>query len=97
MLPKTSAYVKSYDGQTKWMCFLIVHDDLLKNVKLFGIKSALISKKNLILSLPTNRIFNKQNKSHGNDVTDFYNKEIPKVDSIHAPSSNQLRLCSQER
>ena len=62
MLPKTSAYVKSYDGQTKWMCFLIVYDDLLKNVKLFGIKSALISKKNLILSLPTNRIFNKQNK-----------------------------------
>ena len=23
MLPKTSAYVKSYDGQTKWMYFLI--------------------------------------------------------------------------
>ena len=62
MLPQTSAYVKSYDGQTKWMCCLIEHGDLLKNVKLFGIKSALISKKNLILSLPTNRIFNKQNK-----------------------------------
>ena len=62
MLPQTSAYVKSYDGQTKWMCCLIEHGDLIKNVKLFGIKSALISKKNLILSLPTNRIFNKQNK-----------------------------------
>ena len=23
MLPKTSAYVKSYDGQTKWMYFLL--------------------------------------------------------------------------
>ena len=23
MLPKTSAYVKRYDGQTKWMFFLI--------------------------------------------------------------------------
>ena len=23
MLPKTSAYVKIYDGQTKWMCFLL--------------------------------------------------------------------------
>ena len=28
MLPKTSAYVKSYDGQTKWMCFLIEDDDI---------------------------------------------------------------------
>ena len=23
MLPKTSAYVKSYDGETKWMYFLL--------------------------------------------------------------------------
>ena len=30
MLPKTSAYVKSYDGQTKWMYFLIEDNDLLK-------------------------------------------------------------------
>ena len=27
MLPKTSAYVKSYDGQTKWMYFFIEYDD----------------------------------------------------------------------
>ena len=30
MLPKTSAYVKSYDGQTKWMYFLIEDDDVTK-------------------------------------------------------------------
>ena len=30
MLPKTSAYVKSYDGQTKWMYVLIEDDDLLE-------------------------------------------------------------------
>ena len=30
MLRKTSAYVKSYDGQTKWMYFLIEDDDLLE-------------------------------------------------------------------
>ena len=30
MIPKTSAYVKSYDGQTKWMYFLIEDDDLLE-------------------------------------------------------------------
>ena len=41
MLPKTSAYVKSYDGQTKRMYFLIEDDDLLKNI-LFGIRLALI-------------------------------------------------------
>ena len=29
MLPKTSAYVKSYDAQTKWMYFLIENHDFL--------------------------------------------------------------------
>ena len=51
MLPKTSTYVKRYDRQTKWMHFLIKDDDLLKNITLIGIKSVLISKKNLIMSL----------------------------------------------
>ena len=31
MLPKTSAYVKSYDGKAKWIYFLIEDDGLLKN------------------------------------------------------------------
>ena len=30
MLPKTSAYVKSYNAQTKWMYFMIKDDDLLE-------------------------------------------------------------------
>ena len=30
MLPKTDAYVKSHDGKTKWMYFLIEDDVLLK-------------------------------------------------------------------
>ena len=30
MLPKTSACVKSYDGQTKWMYFLFTDDELLE-------------------------------------------------------------------
>ena len=29
MLLKTSAYVKSYDGQTKWMHFMLEGDDVL--------------------------------------------------------------------
>ena len=42
MLRKTGTYVKRYDGQTKWMCFLIEGDHLLKKLKnvIFGIKSA---------------------------------------------------------
>ena len=30
MLPKTSAHVESYDGQTKWMYFFIEENDLLE-------------------------------------------------------------------
>ena len=30
MLPKTSAYVKRYDGQSKWIQFFIEDDDLLE-------------------------------------------------------------------
>ena len=30
MFPKPSAYVKSYDGQSKWMYFLIGNDELKK-------------------------------------------------------------------
>ena len=32
ILPKTSTYVKSYDGQTKWMYFLIENYDLLETI-----------------------------------------------------------------
>ena len=56
MLSKTNAYVKKYDGQTKWMYFLIEDDDLLTFI-LFGTKSVLISKKNLIVSLSIINIF----------------------------------------
>ena len=40
MLPKTSLYVKSYKGQTKWMYFLIEGDDLLKTIMPSGLKLA---------------------------------------------------------
>ena len=32
MLPKTTAYVRRYDGQTKWMYFLIEDDNLLEKI-----------------------------------------------------------------
>ena len=39
MLPKTDAYVKSYDGQTKWLDFWLKMMTYWKNIILFGIKS----------------------------------------------------------
>ena len=51
MLPKTSAYVKGYDGQTKWTKFLIEDDDLLeKNNTIWDKVSANIKKEFVYLS-----------------------------------------------
>ena len=44
----------------------------------------LISKKNLIASLCIIKVFLKSKiKSHGDEVTDFYDKEITKADCNH--------------
>ena len=59
MLPKTGAYVKSYDVETKWMHFSIEDDELLENMLIFGIMSAIVSKKNLISNLSTIKNFQK--------------------------------------
>ena len=68
MLRITSAYVKS-NVQTKWMYFLIEDDDLI----LSRIKSALIQKND---SEPLyNKTFLKTKiKSHGHEITYFYDK-----------------------
>ena len=47
MLPKISAYVKSCDGQTKWIYFSIEDDELLKKYNTIWNKvSTDIEKKN---------------------------------------------------
>ena len=52
MLPDTSAYVKSYNGQTKWMMYFLTEDDyLLEIYNTIWNKSVLISEKNLIRNL----------------------------------------------
>ena len=68
MLPRTSAYVKSYDGQTKRMFFLIDDDDLLE-------KYNAIWDKNKFDNEPVyNKEFLKTKiKSHDYGITDFYN------------------------
>ena len=55
-----------------------------KNIILFGIKSVLTSdiKKEFDSEPFYNKKFLKNKiKSHGDEVTDFYNKNIPKLDS----------------
>ena len=51
MLPKPSAFVKSYDGQTKWMYFLIEDDELLEKYDTIWDKVSADIEKNLIASL----------------------------------------------
>ena len=50
------------------------------------------------MSLSTKRILKTKTQSHGNKVTDFYDEEIPKVDSNHTCLAViSLGFCSQER
>ena len=51
MLPKTSAFIKRYNGQTKQMCFFIIDNDLLEKCNTIWLTSVLILKKNLIANL----------------------------------------------
>ena len=82
MLPKTSTYVKSYDGQTKWMYFLIENDDLLEKYNTIWDKVSADVKKEFDRELVYKFFENSYSeKSYGDDVTDFYEKEIPKVGS----------------
>ena len=84
MLPKTSDYLKSYDGQTKWMYFLIDDDDLLKKYNTVWDKVSAYIKKEFDSEPVYNKEFlETEIKSHGNEVTDFYDKKIVKVDSNH--------------
>ena len=75
---------KRYGGQTKWIYFLIEDDDLLKKYNTIWDNVRADIKK----EFDSNPVFHKdllktKIKSHGDELTDFYDKEIPKVDSIH--------------
>ena len=84
ILPKSSAYVRSYDGQTKWMYFLIEDDDLLRKYNTIWDKVSTDMKKEFDSEPAYNKEFLKTKiKSHVVEVTDFYDKVIPKVDSNH--------------
>ena len=72
MLPKTSAYVKIYDGQTKWMYFLIEDDDLLEKYNtIWDIVSANIKKEFDSEPVYNKKILKTKIKHHGVEVTHF--------------------------
>ena len=73
MLPKTSAYVKSYDEQTKGVYFLIEDHDLLEKYSTIWDKVSADIKKAFDSKPVYNKKFLKTKiKSHGDEVTDFY-------------------------
>ena len=77
MLPKTIAYLKSYDRQTKWMCFLIEDDDLLGKYNATWDKVSYDIKKEVESELVDNKNYLKTKiKSHGDEVKKFYDKEF---------------------
>ena len=75
MLPKTSAYVKRYDWQTKWMYFLIEDDGLLEKSNTIWAKFSSDIKKNLIASLSIIKISLIKNRL-GDQVNDFWEKNF---------------------
>ena len=71
-----------------WCCFLIEDDELLEKYDTIWNKVRADIKNNLIASLSTIKIFWKPKYNlNGDEVTDFYDKEIPKVDSNHTCSA----------
>ena len=74
MLPKTSAYVKSYYGQTKWMYFLIEDDDLLEKYNTIwdkvsaDIKKEFDSEKIIKIIVYNKNYLKTKIKPHGDEV-----------------------------
>ena len=84
MLPKTSKYVKSCEGKTKSMYFLIQDDDLLKKYNNIQDKvSADIKKECDRKPIYNKNYFGNHNKTYSDEATDFHDKEIPETGSNH--------------
>ena len=75
---------KCYDGQSKWMYFLIENDDLIKKYNTIWDKFGADIKKEFDSDPGYSKNYLKTKiKSYGDEVTYLYDKEIPKVDSNH--------------
>ena len=75
---------KKYDGRTKWKNFSIKDDELLEKYKTTWDKIRADIKKEFDREPTYNKEFLKTKiKAHGDEITDFYDKKFPKVDSNH--------------
>ena len=84
MFPKTSAYVKAYDRQAKWIYFLIKDVYLLRKYNTICDKVSADIKKEFDSKTVYNKSLLKTKiKPCSDKVTDFYNNQIPKADSNH--------------
>ena len=80
MLSKLSAYTKSYDGQTKWMNFLIKDDELYKKHNDIWNKLVIVSKKNLTWSpSKIKKSYKTEIKCYGDDTAGFHARKLPEV------------------
>ena len=77
ILPKTSSYVKCYDGQTTWMFFQIKDNDLLVKYNTIWDKVSADIKSEFDSEPVYNKHYLKiEIKSHGDDVAHSYDKNI---------------------
>ena len=77
MLTEASVYVKISDGKIKWMYFLIEDDDLLEKDNTIWDKEIADIKKEFDSKPVYNKNYLKTKiKSHGDEVTNFYNKKF---------------------
>ena len=88
MLSKLRAYVKSYDGQTKLIYFLIEDENQLEKYNIIRDKICSDIKKEFGGEPLKTKI-----ELCGDEVTDFCEVRL----CLYIFSSNQLRFCSQKR
>ena len=82
ILPKMTAYVKSCDCQSEWMCFLIEEDDFLAKYNATWDKVSANMKKESNSEPVYNKKFVKtKTKSTGVAATTFHDRKIPKMGS----------------
>ena len=82
MLPRTSAYIKSRDNETKWMYFFIQDEEVLEKHNSISNKVSSIIKKELDCEPIYDKKFLKTKIiSYSDETTDFHSREIPKTGS----------------
>ena len=84
MLSKTSAYVRSYDRETKWMYFFTEDDELLEKYNSIWNKFSNSIEKEFDCKHINNKFFLKTKIwSYSQEVKDFYDDKIPKLGSSY--------------